>query len=113
MKDIKTILPVVLLIVFSLLAIIPTVSAELINTSEGVIITHYPVKFDKVGTIYRVDERGIVVDDIYFLFSSQVRFMTPQSDYSYLKSFKPGQKVGYLLNDENQITKLCLLLKAE
>ena len=111
MKNIKTILPVVVLIVFSLLVIVPTVSAELINTPEGVIITHYPAQFDGVGTIYSVDEKGIVVDDMFVSFASGVRYMTPQSEYSYLRSFKPGQKVGYLLNDENQITKLCLFLR--
>ena len=112
MKDVKAILAVVVLILLSLLVVVPMASAEAIKTPEGVIITHYPAKFDGVGTIYSVEEKGIVVDDMFVSFASQVRFMTPRSEYSYLRSFKPGQKVGYLLNDENQITKLCLFLKA-
>ncbi len=110
MENIKAILLIVVLIFLSLLVIAPVVSAGLVHTPEGVIITHYPDKFDGMGTLYSVEERGIVIDDMFLPFSSQVRYMTPQSVYSSLGYFKQGQKVGYILNDENQITKLCLFL---
>lgn len=112
MKDIKIISSLVALIFLSLLVIASTVSAELVNTPEGVIITHYPDKFDGVGVIYSIEERGVVIDDMFVSFASQVRYMTPQSGYASLGSFKQGQKVGYMLNEENQITKLCLFLGA-
>ena len=110
MKDLKIIPSLVVLALLSLLVIAPTVSAELVNTPEGVIITHYPDKFDGVGTLYSVDEKGIVIDDMFVPFASQVRYMTPQSSYASLRYFKQGQKVGYILNEEKQITKLCLFL---
>jgi hypothetical protein len=111
MRDIKAVFSVVVLIILSLLVIVPTVSAELVTTPEGVIITHYPDKFDGVGTVYAVEERGIVIDDMFVSFASQVRYMTPQSAYSSLGSFEKGQKVGYILDDEHKITKLCLFLE--
>lgn len=110
MKDIKATLAVIVLVILSMLVIVPTVSAEIIHTPEGVIITHYPDKFDRVGTLYSIDEKGIVIDDMFVPFASQVRYMTPQSTYSSLRAFEPGQKVGYMLNDEKQIIKLCLFL---
>ena len=111
MKDIKIISSLVVLLLLSFLVIVPTLSAELVNTPEGVIITHYPDEFDGVGTLYSIDEKGIVIDDMFVLFASQVRFMTPQSAYSSPGSFEQGQKVGYMLNDEHKITKLCLFLE--
>ena len=111
MKDIKATLVVTMLLILSMLVIAPTVTAELVNTPEGVIITHYPDKFDGVGTLYSIDEKGVVIDDMFVPFASQVRYMTPQSAYSSSGSFEQGQKVGYMLNDEHKITKLCLFLE--
>ncbi len=113
MEDLKIIPSVVLLLLFSLLMMTSMASAELINTPEGVIITHYPDKFDGVGTVYSLSDRGIVIDDMFIAFASNVRFMTPQSGYASPGSFKQGQKVGYTLNDKKQITKLCLFFNAE
>jgi len=110
MKFIKYILLNVVLLLLSLLMIVPVVSAGLVNTPEGVIITHYPEKFDGIGTISRIERKGIVVDDMFLSFASHVRYMTPQSEYSHLGSFKSGQKVGYMLNDSHQITILCLFI---
>ena len=106
----KVILLIVTLIFLGLSVNITTVSAAIITTPEGVIITHYPDKFDGVGTVYSVEKSGVVIDDMFIPFASKVRYMTPRSVYSSVKSFTPGQKVGYLLNEENQITKLCLFL---
>lgn len=111
MKDVKIVPSLVLLILLGFLVIAPIVSAGIINTPEGVIITHYPAKFDGIGTVYSIDEKGIVIDDMFVPFASQVRYMTPQSAYSSLRAFEPGQKVGYTLNDEHKITKLCLFLE--
>ena len=113
MKNIKTSLFVIVLILLSLLMVVPTVSAESINASEGVVATHYPDRFDRVGTINIIDKSGVVVDDMYVSFSSQVQFMTPYSEHSSIESFRLGQSVGYTLNSEKQITKLCLIIEAE
>jgi len=113
MKNIKVVLSIAVLILLSLLMIVPTVSAESINASRGMVANHYPARFDRVGTINIVDKSGVVVDDMYVSFSSQVQFMTPSDKYSTLESFRPGQRVGYTLNKEKQITKFCLILEAE
>ena len=100
MKDIKSILLTIVLIFIIFLIITPMASAELINTPEGAIITHYPDKFDGVGFLDSIEERGIVIDDMFVPFASSVRYMTPYSAYSSLSAFKQGKKVGYLLNDD-------------
>ena len=110
MNAIKTILMFSMLFFLSLPVIVTTVSAEVIHTPEGAIITHYPNKFDGIGTISSVDDRGIVIDDMFVPFAPHVRYMTPQSVYSSLGPFRHGQKVGYILNDKKQIIKLCLFL---
>ena len=104
MKDIKAILSVVVLIILSLLVVVPMTSAETINIHKE----NYPSSFDGEGMIYRVSEKGIVVDGIFVFFAPQVKFMTPRSKHSNLRSFKPGQIVGYYLDEENQITNLFL-----
>jgi len=111
MIDIKIVPSLVLLVLLGFLVIVPAVSAEIINTPEGVIITHYPDKFDRVGTLYSIEEKGIIIDDMFVPFASQVRYMTPQSAYSSFGSFEKGQKVGYMLNDEHRIITLCLFLE--
>lgn len=111
MEKIKAISKIMILSVLCLLLIVPTITAEVINTPEGVIVTHYPGKFDGVGVIYDIEDRGIVINDMYIPFASQVRFMTPHSEYSSITYFKRGQNVGYKLNADKQISKLCLLLR--
>ena len=107
----KAILAIIMLTFLSLPLLVTTVSARVITTPEGVIITHYPTKFDGVGTVHHVSKEGISVNDVFYPFASRVRYMTPHSIHSSLGSFEEGQKVGYMLNDKRQITKLCLFLR--
>lgn len=109
MKNITYTALLTVLILLGLLFVVSTVTAEWIDTPEGVIITHYPDKFDRVGAVYHVDEKGIVIDDIFMPFADNVRYMTPQNEHASIGYFRRGQMVGCLLNKQNQIIKLCLL----
>lgn len=109
MKKIKVIPLFVILILLNVLIITPTIFAKIIKTSEGVIITHYPDKFHETGILYSIDNRGIVIDDIFIPFATHVRYMTPHKYQASVRDFESGDKVGYLLNDKQQIILLCLL----
>jgi len=86
-------------------------SAAVVTTPEGAIVTHYPAKFDGIGIIDSIEKRGIVVDDMFLPFSPHARYMTPSSEYSSIRAFSRGQKIGYLLNDKHQIKLLCALFR--
>jgi len=113
MENIKAGLFITVLIFLSLLMVVSTASAESMNISERVVADHYLARFDRAGTINIIDKRGVVVDDMYVSFSSQVQFITPYDEHSSIESFRRGQRVGYILNKEKQITKFCLILEAE
>lgn len=88
-----------------------TVSAEVIYTPEGAIVTHYPSKFDRMVTLEEVREEGIVVDDMFIPYSERVKFMTPRNRFARQKRFSQGSRVGFVLNDMNQIDVMCLFPK--
>lgn len=85
------------------------VFAEVLHTPEGLVITYYPSHFDGLGYIYSVEDKGIVIDDIFMPYAPHVNYMTPQARYASQRSFKQGQKVGYILNKYRQIETLCLI----
>ena len=88
---------------------VPNATAEMIHTDEGVIITHYPDKFDKVGKLIGIDNEGIVIDDIFIPFSKYTRFMLPQREYATVRNFKKGQKVGLLIGEDQKVKMICLI----
>jgi len=108
MNSIKIVLAIVIVLG---LFMVGWSSAGMLKTPEGVIVTHYPAKFDGVGIIDTLERNGIVIDDMFLPFSSHVRYMTPSSEYSSIGAFTKGQKVGYLLNNKRQIKLLCTLFK--
>jgi len=113
MKIIKINSVIVGLTLLGMLLIVPIVSAQSDGVGRLVKETHYPARFERLGIINIIDRKGVVVDGVYISFSSHVQFMTPYDERSSLESFRPGQRVGYTLNKENQIVKLCLILKAK
>ena len=113
MKSVKIFFPIVVLIALSLLVTLPAVSAEVASKDDRGVVTYYPARFDRVGTISSIDNRGVIVDAKYVSFALQVQFMTPYNEHSSLKYFRLGQSVGYVLNKEEQIIKLCLILPAK
>ena len=113
MENIKTVLSVTVLILLSLLIIVPTASAESNNASRRMVANHYPDRFDRIGMINVTDKGGVVVNDMYVSFAPHVKFMTPNNERSSIQPFRPGQMVGYILNDQKQITELCLILEED
>lgn len=83
------------------------VAAEILYTPEGVVVTHYPERFDLTGNIDRIDKDGIILHDRYFAFAPHVKFMTPKRPYATINAFKVGQEVSLVLNEQRQVIILC------
>jgi len=113
MQNTKIASSITVLILLSLLMMVSTVSAESMNIPEKAAVNYYPARFDRAGVVNSIDTRGVIVDDVYISFSVKVQFMTPYDEHSSVESFSRGQRVGYILNKEKQITKFCLILEAE
>jgi len=113
MNNIRVLLVISMLIFASSLVAVSTLSAEMINKSGKIITTHYPVRFTGVGIINSIDSMRVIIDNDVFLFSSQIKFMTPRDEHSSVGAFGRGGNVGYVLNGENQITELCLILESK
>lgn len=99
-------------VVVFLLIMVVTASismAKIVKTEEGVIVTHYPEKFDKIGTLDGIDKHGIVVEDIFFPFSDRIKFMTPYLEHATASSFEKGQRVGLVIGKGQKLKALCLM----
>jgi hypothetical protein len=70
---------------------------------------HYPKKFDGEGRIDSIGRDGIVIDDRSFGFSAFMIFSTPTRKHASRSQFRPGDLVGYLVNEKKQIEGLYLL----
>jgi hypothetical protein len=70
---------------------------------------YYPKKFDGEGHIYTIGKDGAVIDDRSFGFSPFVRFSTPTREQASRSQFRPGDLVGFIVNDKKQIEGLYLL----
>jgi hypothetical protein len=70
---------------------------------------HYPNKFDGQGYINRIGREGIVIDDCSFSFSAYRILSTPTRKHASQAHFRPGDPVGYLVNERKQIEGLYLL----
>ncbi len=88
--------------------LVPNAIAKIIHTEEGVIITHYPDTFDKIGILDSIDKNGVVIDDMFLPFSEDARFMLPRREYAAIRHFKKGQKVGLLIGEDQKVALLCL-----
>ncbi len=86
-------------------------SAEVIYTPEGVIVTHYPEQFDLIGQIDRIDKDGLVIHDRFFAFSPQTRFMTPHQLMGRAGDFAVGQEVGLVHDQHNHIITVALIYR--
>ncbi|MFW6114988.1 MAG: hypothetical protein ACOC6E_01680 [Thermodesulfobacteriota bacterium] len=77
--------------------------------SEWAFPEHYPKKFEGQGRIYSIEKEVIVIDDRSFGFSPFVQFSTPTKEHASSSQFRPGNLVGFLVNDKKQIEGLYLL----
>ena len=72
---------------------------------------YYPKKFNGEGHIYSIGKEGIVIDDRGFGFSPFIRFSTPTREQASKSQFRPGDLVGFIVNEKKQIEGLYLLKK--
>jgi hypothetical protein len=72
---------------------------------------YYPKKFNGEGSIYSIGKEGIVIDDRGFGFSPFIRFSTPTREQASKSQFRPGDLVGFIVNEKKQIEGLYLLKK--
>jgi hypothetical protein len=72
---------------------------------------YYPKKFTGEGHIDSIGKDGIVIDDRSFGFSPFVQFSTPARERASRSQFRPGDLVGYIVNQKKQIEGLYLLKK--
>jgi len=72
---------------------------------------YYPKKFDREGHIDSIGKDGIVIDDCSYGFSPFVQFSTPTRERASRSQFRPGDLVGYIVNQKKQIEALYLLMK--
>ena len=110
MKDRKLFRYVLMvMIVLTMFATASISVAEILHTDEGVIITHYPKSFDKVGTLDGIDDKGLVIDDIFFPFSGSIRYMSPRLRFATRSHFEKGKSVGIVLDENEKVAILCLM----
>jgi hypothetical protein len=84
--------------------------SEEIMTPEGIVLTHYPERFDNVVVVEEFGENGIYFHDQWLYFSSSIILMTRSSQNASIDSFRPGTQVGYVLDDAGNIEVLCEML---
>ena len=76
---------------------------------EVVLPEDYPDGFNGFGYMEALDENRIVIDDISIRMAPFVTYHTPTNMNSTAADFKIGDLVGYLTNEEGEITSLWLI----
>jgi hypothetical protein len=70
---------------------------------------YYPDKFNGTGRIDRITVDQIVVDDILYRLSRNAEFSTPTTKHASRSSFRIGNRVGYITNENSEIISLWLI----
>ncbi len=60
----------------------------------------------EIGTIDRIDKKGVVVCDAFISFSPSVVFLSAAQKPISSSRFKPGTTVGFRLNSKNRIVAM-------
>ena len=76
---------------------------------EWVMPRHYPYGFHGMGHIDRITEKQVVIDEHMIKLSPDVEYNTPSEENTSSDLFKPGKRVGYLLNSRNEIRSMWLI----
>jgi len=58
------------------------------------------------GIIYSIEGDAVVINDMKYNFSSNVKFLTKDGDITSKSSLKKGDKVSFILNSNNDIILL-------
>lgn len=59
-----------------------------------------------IGSIYKIKENAIVIDDMIYNLSSNIKFLAKDGGSTSKSSFKKGDKVSFILNINNEIIVL-------
>ena len=73
----------------------------------------YPPEFTWVGCIDHITSRFVVIDDYQYRFALGVTFNTPKAPDTSRTWFRPGRKVGIVLNSEKQIESIWYLKRCK
>jgi hypothetical protein len=66
----------------------------------------YPQGFDGYGKIDTISKDGVVIADTFWKFSRQIQFATPRDSNAGIRSFRVGDTVAYLLDENREIISL-------
>lgn len=72
---------------------------------------HYPSGFDEQGRIDRIAVEEVVIDDILWKFSPDVKYHTKITENASRAWFKVGSRVGFVKDAYNRIAALYLIEK--
>ena len=115
MRDVKIkhalLVMATLLLIFGVAFPLGTSYAQGKVKGEWILPKHYPDGFDNMGHINSIAKDGIVIDDSSYKFSPFVQFSTPARERASRSQFRPGDLVGYIVNQKKQIEGLYLLKK--
>jgi hypothetical protein len=68
---------------------------------------HYPEEFNIVMCIERVDSDRILMGDSLYKYAHKVKYYVPETPEPTSRSrFRPGRKVGLVLNSRNQVESM-------
>jgi hypothetical protein len=73
--------------------------------------THYPPGFDGQGRIDRIAVEEVVIDDIFWKFSPDVKYHTKATENASRAWFKVGSRAGFVKDAGNRISALYLIEK--
>ena len=76
---------------------------------EWVMPAHYPEWFHGFGRIGLITAERVVINDFDFRFSTYVEFHSPEEKNVSRYLFTVGKMVGFLLNENKEITSMWLL----
>jgi hypothetical protein len=74
---------------------------------------HYPPGFDEQGRIDRIAVDEVVIDDILWKFSPDVKYHTKTTRNASRGWFKVGSQVGFIKDAGNRISALYLIQAAK
>ena len=70
---------------------------------------YYPGKFNGTGRIDRITADEIVINDTLYRLSPNAEFATPTRKHASTSSFRAGNRVGYITNENHEIISLWLI----
>ncbi len=82
-----------------------------ISAWAGALPDYYPKKFSGTGVIDRVglNDRELVIDDSLMKLSAHTKVHNLNTQFSTLRTLKPGMKVGVQFSSENTVNEIWVL----